>query len=176
MHYSKDSLLLFSVVAFSMLVSCRTTTGISSAHAKKQKGHGDQPAWSYTGNLSPEHWSDLCSEFRKCAEGQHQSPIDIETVFIREISDSGLKLRYHPSQVDVQNNGHTIEVDLEEPDTLDTGNGVFVLKQFHFHEPAEHKIDGVLYPMEMHLVHVNQHGQLAVLGVFIKEGAPNAAL
>jgi carbonic anhydrase len=36
--------------------------------------------------------------------------------------------------------------------------------QFHFHTPSEHLIDGKPYEMEMHLVHVNDDGQIAVLG------------
>ena len=30
----------------------------------------------------------------------------------------------------------------------------FALKQFHFHSPSEHTIDGQYYPLEMHMVHV----------------------
>lgn len=30
---------------------------------------------------------------------------------------------------------------------------VFELKQFHFHTPSEHTIDGEYFPLEMHLVH-----------------------
>jgi len=45
------------------------------------------------------------------------------------------------------------------------------LAQFHFHAPSEHTVDGVSYPMEAHLVHVDAAGKpAAVVGVFIKEG------
>jgi len=29
----------------------------------------------------------------------------------------------------------------------------FELKQFHFHTPSEHTIDGEYFPLEMHMVH-----------------------
>lgn len=33
------------------------------------------------------------------------------------------------------------------------GGKVFDLKQFHFHNPSEHTIDGEYFPLEMHFVH-----------------------
>ncbi len=47
--------------------------------------------------------------------------------------------------------------------------------QFHFHSPSEHAVEGELYPAEMHLVHADADGNLAVVGVFISEGAENTA-
>ncbi len=42
--------------------------------------------------------------------------------------------------------------------------------------PGEHTVDGKPYPMEMHLVHKSRGGSMAVVGVFIKEGARNRAI
>lgn len=52
----------------------------------------------------------------------------------------------------------------------------FELLQFHFHGPSEHTIDGKRFALENHFVHKSAAGRLAVLGVFINEGAQNAAL
>ena len=49
------------------------------------------------------------------------------------------------------------------------------LVQYHFHAPSEHTVNGLQFPMEMHLVHTNAEGQLAVIGVLIIEGPHNAA-
>jgi carbonic anhydrase len=49
------------------------------------------------------------------------------------------------------------------------------LVQFHFHRPSEHLIDGKGFPMEAHFVHQHAGGGLAVVGVLMTTGAPNAA-
>ena len=36
------------------------------------------------------------------------------------------------------------------------------LLQFHFHTPSEHRVAGRSFPMEIHFVHRNARGQLAV--------------
>jgi carbonic anhydrase len=45
--------------------------------------------------------------------------------------------------------------------------------QFHFHSPSEHRVGGVAYAAEMHLVHKADDGSLAVVGVLIKQGQEN---
>ena len=49
------------------------------------------------------------------------------------------------------------------------------LKQFHFHAPSEHTVDGQPAAIELHLVHETAGGQKAVVGVLINEGAANTA-
>ena len=49
----------------------------------------------------------------------------------------------------------------------------YELKQFHFHTPSEHTLDGMHFPMEMHLVHASESGELAVYGVFFLRGEHN---
>ena len=48
--------------------------------------------------------------------------------------------------------------------------------QFHFHTPSENIVNGKAFPMEMHLVHKNAKGDLAVVGVFFQAGSDNAVL
>jgi carbonic anhydrase len=48
------------------------------------------------------------------------------------------------------------------------------LLQFHFHRPSEHTIGGKNFPMEVHFVHQHASGGLAVIGVLMATGKPNA--
>jgi carbonic anhydrase len=50
-----------------------------------------------------------------------------------------------------------------------------MLLQYHFHRPSEHLISGKSFPMEVHFVHRNASGTLAVVGVLMTEGKANAA-
>ena len=57
------------------------------------------------------------------------------------------------------NNGHTIQVDLNNPDTVKMtltdymGNtNSFYGVQFHFHAPSEHTVEGESMDLEMHIV------------------------
>jgi carbonic anhydrase len=45
--------------------------------------------------------------------------------------------------------------------------------QFHFHHPGENRLMGKSFPMEVHLVHKDSEGHIAVIGVFLKVGADN---
>lgn len=143
---------------------------------QSHEAHAHAPHWSYQGSDAPQHWAKLCQEFSQCAEGHQQSPIDIETVVTKQRLGHHLDFKYHACPVDVVNNGHTIQVNPEDRNLLVVDAKEYELKQFHFHEPAEHRVDGVLYPMELHLVHTDSSGHLAVVGIFIKEGLENPVL
>ncbi|XP_078447390.1 alpha carbonic anhydrase 1, chloroplastic-like [Wolffia australiana] len=46
----------------------------------------------------------------------------------------------------------------------------YKLQQLHWHSPSEHTIDGVQYPVEMHLVHLRETGDISVVAVLYKYG------
>jgi carbonic anhydrase len=54
------------------------------------------------------------------------------------------------------------------------GDKQYELKQFHFHHPSEETIKGKRFPMEMHLVHSDADGNLAVVSVLLEEGSANS--
>src|SRR5207248_11192106 len=64
-------------------------------------------------------------------------------------------------------------VNFAEGSTLTTAGGSHKLVQFHFHRPSEHLIGGKSFPMEVHFVHANPSGGLAVVGVLIAGGRAN---
>jgi len=130
--------------------------------------------WSYSGADGPENWGELAPDFAMCSSGMSQSPIDISG-FVEEELDP-IELHYLANGGEVLNNGHAIQVNYGSGSTLQVGDRSFELKQFHFHSPSENTIEGESFPMEMHLVHSDEAGNLAVLGVMFQEGEENAAL
>lgn len=141
------------------------------------------PVWHYEGAEGPERWGALSPKFAACGEGTSQSPVDIaDTVAGTEplevktnLLPGALRIAHHEHVADGINNGHTIQINYEGGDTLTIGNDAYELVQYHFHNQSEHTVKGRHFPMEMHLVHKAASGKLAVIGVFIEEGAHNAA-
>ena len=75
------------------------------------------------------------------------------------------------------NNGHTIQVNLNNQDNHIIIEGkTYTLQQFHFHLPSEHEVDGKHADMELHFVHKSDEGTLAVLSVLITKGIENVEL
>ena len=129
--------------------------------------------WSYEGDTGPEHWGTLSPDFATCAKGVEQSPVDIPPT--AALNPADITFSYRPGAVTIFNNGHTIQVNYDPGSSL-TLNGVkYDLVQFHFHAASEHAIGGQHEPMEIHFVHRNAQGGLAVVGVLLKSGSENAA-
>lgn len=106
-----------------------------------------------------------------------QSPINIVTA--RTVPGKHkVAFHYQSSKEHVDNLGHTVKVTYDAGSSLEYDQESYDLVQFHFHTPSEHLIDGITYPMEMHLVHVHhEHPErLLVVSVLFKEGDPNQLL
>ena len=60
----------------------------------------------------------------------------------------------HAEPDHLENKGHTIQLDFQPGSSVAFDGNDYQLKQFHFHTPSEHQIDGVTYPMEGHIVNM----------------------
>jgi len=129
--------------------------------------------WSYEGATGPSHWGDVDAASKVCTAGSQQSPIDIMSSVRAQLPPLQIAWRVKPDMI--VNNGHTIQVNSDLGNTLTVGKDKYDLLQFHFHHPSEHLIGGKHFPMEVHFVHRNAAGALAVVGVLMTAGKPNAA-
>lgn len=127
--------------------------------------------WSYEGDSGPEHWSMLSEDYAVCGTGHEQSPIDVAAAAPEDLAN--IAFNYRPSNVNILNNGHTVQVNYDAGSTIELDGTTYNLLQFHLHAPSEHTVDGRSFPAELHLVHQNADGGLAVVGVLIEEGAEN---
>jgi carbonic anhydrase len=111
--------------------------------------------------------------------GQAQSPIDI--ISDSTVKDDGqfISIKFKTGVAVVENLGHTIQLDFNEGSTAVAGGKTYTSKQFHFHTPSEHMIDGITYPMEMHIVNVlkdsneKKNPQYLVIGLLFRMGREN---
>jgi carbonic anhydrase len=115
----------------------------------------------------------------KFDDGQAQSPIDIITDSTVRDNNQFISIKFKTGITAIENLGHTIQLDFREGSTTITGGKTYSTKQFHFHTPSEHMIDGITYPMEMHIVNVlkdsdeKKNPQFLVIALLFKMGREN---
>ncbi|MFD2515905.1 carbonic anhydrase [Pontibacter locisalis] len=99
-----------------------------------------------------------------------QSPVNINTQEVIEAELADIRYEYEPFPMKIVDNGHTVQVYGTERSFITVEGKRYQFKQFHFHYPSEHTINGERHPLEMHLVHQEEGtSNLAVLAVFIEE-------
>lgn len=146
------------------------------ARTAEQGAHENEPHWTYEGEAGPEHWAELSPKFDKCGAGTRQTPIDLASSEVVPMGLEDVEFQYGTAEATVFNNGHTIQVNVPEGNGIVLDGVSYGLVQFHFHTPSEHTIDGASYPLELHLVHKDEKGNLAVVGVMLEKGEKNPVL
>ncbi|MBC3875742.1 carbonic anhydrase [Undibacterium flavidum] len=143
---------------------------------EKAKKHGSvsDKHWGYEGDEGPLAWGKLNPANTKCDIGDRQSPIDIRDGIRVELDT--INFDYKPTQFQVIDNGHTIQVNLNGGNYLNVSGKNFELLQFHFHRPSEERINGKGFEMVAHLVHKDREGKLAVVAILLELGDPHAVV
>lgn len=163
-----------ALATLTLLVGCAETEPESEMEGEEVAAAAEtESSWSYEGETGPESWGDLSEEYATCGTGQSQSPIDIPTGEARSGDVSGLELGYAGTELTLEDTGHGYKATPASENTLTIGEDSYRLLQFHAHTPSEHTVDGQSFPMEVHFVHQNDAGELAVVGVMVEEGAEN---
>lgn len=152
-----------------ILVLVCTPFAIAQSH-----GTGGAHHWGYSGEQGPEHWGSMDPKYAVCQTGEAQSPIDIQKAEKADLPP--LQFDYHPTPLNIVDNGHTIMVTYAPGSTLKVGDKSYELKQFHFHHPSEERIHGKQSDMVVHLVHQDSEGHIAVVAVLMKAGKPNSTM
>ena len=134
----------------------------------------DAVEWGYNGPAAPGNWASLSAEYATCTDGEQQSPVDITAY---EAGDVGpISFSYASEATAVWNDGKLVYVDYPPGNTLKVGQQTFELKSAHLHSPSEHRIDGVSFEAELHLIHADADGNLAVAAVLFRLGEPSPAV
>jgi len=166
-------LVLSLILAFPVLAADKhqdQPTRSKEASTKNLPAH-----WAYLGVESPSHWAMLSKEYMTCETGTRQSPINI-TMTHHGDHHQKLVFHYQTSQLHEMNNGHTIQISHVSNCRVDLNDRNYQLRQFHFHAPSEHHIEGQAFPMEMHLVHQGETGHILVIAVMMKTDATQPVL
>jgi carbonic anhydrase len=84
--------------------------------------------------------------------GLLQSPVNILSGNTED-EPHQIALNLHGAEPNyLSNTGETIKLDFPDGTVISFDGRTYNLKQVHFHTPSEHQIDGVTYPMEVHVV------------------------
>ncbi|HTS43711.1 MAG TPA: carbonic anhydrase family protein [Puia sp.] len=111
--------------------------------------------------------------------GKFQSPIDILTSDVKNDRGHAVTIKFQTAVIAAENLGHTIQLDFKDGSTCSMNGKIYQAKQFHFHTPSEHLIDGMTFPLEMHIVSILQDSNTKtkpsylVIGVLFKMGKEN---
>ena len=143
-----------SIATAGLVAGALSLAGGSALASTGDWSYGDTGSWGET-----------------CTSGQEQSPINLVRTppTVRESLPNPV-LRYRTAKAEVENNGHSIEAVLPKGSTMRVNGTTYELDQFHFHAPSEHTVNGVHYPVELHLVNKSEDGAVSVIAVFAKEG------
>lgn len=135
--------------------------------------HGTEK-WGYSGPTGPEYWGSLSADYALCAEGMQQSPVDITGHQTGAAQPLGFS--YQGGSTEVRNDGTFVHLDFQKAGTLNAGGREYHLATAHFHSPSEHWIEGSSFAAELHLVHQDAGGNLAVVGVLFALGEPDTLM
>ena len=130
--------------------------------------------WGYTGEGGPERWGDLSEGYRACKEGARQSPIDI-TGYV-DGPGPPLSFAYGSPAAEIENDGRLVQAHYEKGNAIDLGGRTHHLKSLHAHVPSEHTIDGESFALELHMVHADDAGALAVVSRLYRRGDPSPVI
>lgn len=156
----------------------------------------ETPHFAYSGEHGPSKWSELSPDYAACEAGKGQSPVNIAA--LQDVDLPPLDLAYTTLALNFMNNGHAVQANYAAGSTLaddyhenapnpahvtyEAGSTIghlgstYELKQFHFHSPSEHQQNGKNLPAEVHFVHADENGHLAVVAVFVKEGSAHPTI
>jgi carbonic anhydrase len=111
--------------------------------------------------------------------GMAQSPINIISADAKNGDQKNVSFAFQTDIVTAENLGHTIQLDFKDGSTTLVDGKAYSSKQFHFHTPSEHLVDGITYPMEMHIVNIARDSNektkpnFLVVAILFKMGKEN---
>ena len=131
----------------------------------------ERPEFGYAGTNGPDHWGRLQDQWAACATGRNQSPIALSSPVPAALAP--VQLDYPSFGTELVHTGHTLQVNVAPGSWLRLDGRAFMLRQFHFHAPCEHRMGGRDFPLEAHLVHGDAGDNLAVVAILFDIGPAN---
>ncbi|KAL6885908.1 hypothetical protein ACP4OV_010169 [Aristida adscensionis] len=134
--------------------------------------------FGYIGSVGPDHWGSLSPNFTRCSIGANQSPVDIWTVAaVYDPKLEPLNRDYTVANATLVDNVYNIALKYGDGAGSVTVDGkLYRLKSMHWHSPSEHTINGQRFPVELHMVHASDDGNITVVATLFRFGRPDPFL
>ena len=126
--------------------------------------------WGYAGSSGPGEWAALSAAYAMC-DGRRQSPVDLTGYTLG--GRAPLAFSYGTRARAVCNDGVFVHVDYPAGNELVSDGSSYGLLSAHVHAPSEHAVEGEQFAAELHLVHADADGRLAVVGLLLADGEPS---
>lgn len=121
--------------------------------------------WSYDGESGPQNWGRLRPEWRTCAEGTRQSPIDLRDGIAVDLAP--VKFDYGRSGFRIRDTGNTLQVDVGEGMGVTVRGVRYALERFTLHRPSQDRVGGMAHDMAIYLEHRSTDGKQAIVSVLL---------
>lgn len=123
--------------------------------------------WGYEGKRGPEHWHELSQRFACGLDFKWQSPIALNKEIVTSEKLSKELIFHYKEEVFLEelfnNTFHFVPPEKESYLMYDEKK--YWLTDIHFHLPSEHTLEEKNYPIEFHLVHMNEAKHNLVVGI-----------
>lgn len=174
-------LALFAVAISWSFCAVNAGPGASSneiAKAIRSNGKSKGQA-TYESVLKPGPWSysnTTWAEWPTCTTGKRQSPVNVLNCRAGSRHDRPA-IKMYKSSLSFHAHTEHYALDCENKkkpcSKIDFKKKTYKMLQMHGHSPGENTLNGRSYPVEIHFVHADPEGALAVIGVFFKIGKKN---
>lgn len=120
----------------------------------------------------PPNWGTFKPEWATCGTGTMQSPINVPSQVITDLFSKNPTVNLIETELFFEFT-NPVNWELACEDVGACGTTTFMgttynFKNLHFHSPSEHKVNGVQFPLESHMVHESSTGELLVIATFFK--------
>ena len=140
---------------------------------KRSESQRKLTKWDYGTLRGPDRWSRLHSDFKLCATGKEQSPVDIPDRW--DFSDH-IRIFSRPSPFTIFDDGRAIEVSLIQTSQTYFNEVNYGLERIVFRAPSEHRYQGKVFPMEVQFYHKARSGDQLAIAALVMPGRENQAV
>lgn len=130
---------------------------------REQVSSGHDAPWRFSGATGPEHWGRMRPEWSVCADGERQSPIDLDDGLDVELEP--VVFDYRPSGFRVLDTGQSLVVQIGEGLAATVRGQRYTLGHLQFHHPVLERIDGTRFDMSVHFHHRSAEGKVLIIVV-----------